>query len=209
MSKGGAISLVDGEIISLRRPARAHGSRGRCSQRPAWRPQECARRLKIGCWRRPGARSVARRCAPTSRGRPSRRTAMRSSTATGRRRTRRAGGESAAFESYFARLIPDEAERDLDVALARPQGAPAVDSDGRGDHGRRGIRVRSRHAVRHPRARLRQGLRRAVLVRGIDREGGRGALQRPARRRPVRRRQRGGRRGRAPAKPAPAAPTTP
>ena len=35
---------------------------------------------------------------------------MRSSTATGRRRTRRQAN-LAVFESYFARLIPDEAER--------------------------------------------------------------------------------------------------
>ena len=90
----------------------------------------------------------------------------------------------------------------LDVALARPQGAPAVDTDGRRDHGRRRVRLGPRHPVRHPGAVVRQGLRRTVLVRGIDREGSRGALQRPPRRRPVRRRQRGGRRGRAPAKPA-------
>ena len=113
------------------------------------------------------------------------------------------GGDLAAFESYFARLIPDEAERTWMwhwlAHKARRPWIPMVAvimvaeefGSGRGT------------LFDILELRLRQGLRRSVLVRGIDGEGARGALQRPARRRPVRRRQRGGRRGRAPAKPAP------
>ena len=54
------------------------------------------------------------------------------------------------------------AERELVLALARPQGAQAVGADGRGDHGGGGIRDRPRDAVRHSRPAVRQGLRRAV-----------------------------------------------
>ena len=111
MGKDGVISLVDGEVITLT------ALRGRMAPwalldigpRGASRR---ARRSRTGRSRRPGARSVARRRAPIGRGRPSQRAATRFSTATGRRRTRRAGGNLETFHAYFARLIPDDAERE-------------------------------------------------------------------------------------------------
>ena len=83
------------------------------------------------------------------------------------------GGEIATFETFFARLVPDDGGTGMVLALARPQGAPAVGADGRGDHGGGGIRDRPRDAVRHPRAAVRRGLRRAVLVRRADGNVGR------------------------------------
>ena len=200
MGKGGAISLVDGEIISLDRTCAGAWRPGR-----SWKSARAAgikTRSPVDDWMiaiRRGARFDAKRCVPTGRGRRSRRTAM------------------TVFNRYRPPAHPTERRRSRDVrsllraarsgrrgagmvlALARPQGAPAVGADGRGDHGGGGIRVRPRDAVRYPRAAVRRRLRRAVRVRRADGDVGLGALQRPAGRRAVRRRQRGGRRGRAPA----------
>ena len=113
-----------------------------------------------------------------------------------------AGGDLAVFDAYFARLVPDDEERAWMwhwlAHKARRPWIPMVavimvaEEFGSG----RGTLFDILELL------VRQGLRRTVLVRGIDGEGSRGALQRPPRRRPVRRRQRGGRRGWAPAKPA-------
>ena len=102
------------------------------------------------------------------------------------------GGEIATFKTFFARLVPDDGGAGMVLELTRPQGAPAVGADGRGDHGGGGVRVRPRDAVRHPRAAVRRRLRRAVHVRRADGNVGRGALQRPAGQRALRRRQRSG-----------------
>ena len=114
------------------------------------------------------------------------------------------------YNRYWPPAHPTERRRDRDLqdlsraavsrrsgagmvlALARPQGAQAVGADGRGHHGGGGVRDRPRDAVRHSRTAVRRGLRRAVHVRRADGKVGRGALQRPAGQRAVRRRQRGG-----------------
>ena len=111
MSKGGAISLVDGEIISL------PDLRGRMAP---WALLYLGKRegslipvrqSKTGCWRRPGARSVAKRCAPISRSRPLRRAATRSSTVTGRQYIQPPAAISRGFETFLTRLFPDDTER--------------------------------------------------------------------------------------------------
>ena len=57
------------------------------------------------------------------------------------------GGDLAPFETFFARLFPDDSRAKLVLALARPQDAPAVGADGRVDHGGGAIRNRPRDAV--------------------------------------------------------------
>ena len=75
-------------------PARAHGAVGVDPRRPARRHQDALAGRRLDARAKTGARSAGRRRAPTSRARPSWKTATPYSTATGRRRTRRAGARS-------------------------------------------------------------------------------------------------------------------
>ena len=133
----------------------------------------------------------------------------RSSTATGRRRTRRQAATSRRSRAFFARLIPDEAERTWMwhwlAHKARRPWVPMVavimvaEEFGSG----RGTLFDILELV--------FGKDYVVPCSFGELTGkvARGALQRPARRRAVRRRQRGGRRGRAPADASAGRPTTP
>ena len=152
MSKGGAISLVDGEIISLAdlrgrmAPwALIHiGPRGGIKMRSPvedWMLREDRHSIRREEMRpdQPRPTFTEDGYAIFNRYRPPAHPAS--------------GGEIATFEDLLRAARARRDGTEMAVALARAQGAPAVGADGRGDHGRRGLRLRPRDAVRHSRTR--------------------------------------------------------
>ena len=110
VGKGGAISLVDGEIVSLADLNGRMEPWAILTQRSAWRPQ---RRSPVEDWMLAKARrSIRREEMRPDKPRP---TFEEDGYAIFNRYRPpvhpATGGNLEAFESYFARLIPDEAER--------------------------------------------------------------------------------------------------
>ena len=152
MGKGGAISLVDGEVITLADLRGRMAPVGAAPHRPARRPQDAlaGRRLdgREGPALDPPRGDAARPAAADLRG--GRLCDLQPLPAAG---ASGGGRRSCGLRRLLRPPHPGRRGTGLDVALARPQGAPAVDTDGRRDHGRRRVRLGPRHPVRHPGAR--------------------------------------------------------